>query len=285
MSLGSRWLQDSGGLVWHLRALRYRNRLWQPFCTQVASWLADWQPHCRELLIVGPSAGYSLNASFLARWQKVSVIEPDPLARWLLRRRFPQVTWHFETQQALASAADLQGLARRHPEAAILFSNVLGQLAPDEAQAGSTWRSSLRQALRGRHWASYHDVASCQRAPDKLQTRQGRADGLESVLGQFWHGGELEIVDHGCFALGSEQGAGERREKDGESGKESVAKERTAEDIANQNPGSDAPHAWCVWTLRPGQYHLVEWVSHSACDLHRAQQADQKLAGTVKGPE
>lgn len=82
-------LSPSGGLTYHLRALRWRRRLWTPFRAQVAAWLAAWQPPCSELLLLGPSAGYTLDPAFLSRFAAIHAVEPDPLAHWLLRRRFP----------------------------------------------------------------------------------------------------------------------------------------------------------------------------------------------------
>ena len=79
--LADHLLAPSGGLVYHLRALRHRHGLWAPFQRVVADWLAGWQPGRRELVIVGPSAGYALPAGFLRRFERVTALEPDPLAR------------------------------------------------------------------------------------------------------------------------------------------------------------------------------------------------------------
>lgn len=64
-------LSPSGGLTYHLRALRWRRRLWAPFRAQVAAWLAAWQPPCSELLLLGPSAGYTLDPAFLSRFAAI----------------------------------------------------------------------------------------------------------------------------------------------------------------------------------------------------------------------
>ncbi len=66
-------LSPTGGLVYHLRALRHRRGLWAPFHRAVANWLAGWQPG-RELVIVGPSAGYALPAGFLMRFERVTAL-------------------------------------------------------------------------------------------------------------------------------------------------------------------------------------------------------------------
>ena len=224
------WLHSSGGLIWHLRALRYRKKLWQGFGHIVGDWLAAWQPPTDKLLIVGPSAGYTLNRHFLQRWQEVAVLEPDPLARWLLRRRHPDVTWYFDNLDLLRDDRGLGLPETRYAQHAILFANVLGQVAPRSAAESSAWQQSLREKLVSHHWASYHDVISTARTPDSacVQWSIDHAVTLGEVLSHFWHGGELELVDHCTLGLGGRENAGT---------------------------------AYCIWPLRPGQYHLVEWLT------------------------
>lgn len=228
MSLRDRWLHDSGGLVWHARALRWRKSLWSPFGSVVAQWLTRWQPPLEDLLIIGPSAGYTLTADWLRRWRTVSACEPDPLARWLLPRRMRR-SIRFERLDFFAAYGPQQ-LARAFPRHAILFSNVLGQCAPRDAGAAD-WYQELHEALQAHHWASYHDVASTTRPPDQAGVRPVAAGmTLDTALAQFWRGGELEITDHGCFGLGRPEG-GERE--------------------------------CAVWALRPTQHHLIEWCRYT----------------------
>lgn len=104
-------LDPSGGLVYHLRAARHRHGLWAPFHASVAGWLADWQPRRRELLIVGPSAGYALPDGFFTRFAQVTALEPDPLARWLLRRRADAAQLRFDRLDCLAAPDGLARLA------------------------------------------------------------------------------------------------------------------------------------------------------------------------------
>ncbi|NSL53572.1 hypothetical protein [Uliginosibacterium aquaticum] len=214
----------SGGLIYHWRALRYRRRLWQPFVTQVGYWLSAWQPPQKELVIIGPSAGYTLNADFLVRFAKVEILEPDPLARALLRRRFPAI--HFRHGQ-LDCFAGLHGplaLRQHYPQAAFLFANSLGQQL---AQLDSRWPTQLLQALQSSSWASYHDVVAGSRTPRNTQARKWQeGESLEQLLAAFWSGGELELFDHGSFGV-------------------LPAQEHTA------------------WSLTPRQHHLVGWTSIS----------------------
>lgn len=218
----------SGGLFYHLRARRYRATLWRPFHAAVAAWLAAWQPGRPHLVLVGPSGGYALPAPFLQRFARVTVLEPDPLARFILARRFPGVAFRFAASAGLARPEGFAWLAERHPDAALLFCNLLGQ-EPIGQGAGferGVWLAGLASALSGRAWASWHDLASTARAPQRHGViRLPRAQALEALLARYWAGGELEIVDHECTGL-----------------------------------CPDLPREYAIWPLRPGQYHLVEWL-------------------------
>ena len=218
-------LSEPGGLVYHLRALRYRRRLWQPFRETVAGWLRGWQPPCERLLLIGPSAGHTLPDTLFDGRRELVAIEPDPLARLLLRRRTAGRI-RFDPRPALDSEASLSGLADAYPDTALLFCNVLGQL---EAPAGARWAQVLQRTLSGQPWASYHDVVSTTVAPRPDATPICTdARHLEAVLAHFWRGGELPLVDHQTFAL--------------------------------NGPGSAG---YALWPLMPGRFHLIEWTTHS----------------------
>ncbi|GAB2897324.1 hypothetical protein GCM10027046_28590 [Uliginosibacterium flavum] len=212
----------SGGLVYHWRALRYRRVLWAPFVVQVADWLASWQPPQNELVIVGPSAGYTLNGDFLARFKQVTILEPDPIARSLLRRRFAGMPFVEGRVDCFSSLAGPQALADAYPQAAILFSNVLGQKL---AQLDPRWPAALQTALAGHSWASYHDVIATAQAPVQAQARSFTTEtSLEEVLVSFWPGGELVLHDHGSFGVLPAQ-------------------------------------AYAPWSITPAQHHLLGWKS------------------------
>lgn len=218
----------SGGLIYHVRAWRWRHRLWTPFHAQVRTWLAAWQPPAGHLVLVGPSGGYALDSPFLARFRRLTVLEPDGLARALLQRRFPGIAFDFANTENLTRRDGFQWLARQYPDAAFLFCNLLGQ-EPAGQEAGfdrGAWLAGLEPALAGRSWASWHDLASTQRPPDRpAPLGLDRAESLEALLPHFWLGGELAIHDHGCAGLA---------------------------------PG--APRQYALWKLRPDHYHLVEWL-------------------------
>jgi hypothetical protein len=247
--LRSHWLHASGGLFWHLRALRYRNSLWRPFRNEVERWLHDWQPSTDKLIIVGTSAGYTLDADFLQRWQEIVVLEPDPLARRLLQWRYPDARWRFENLDVLSDISNLAWLFECFPSHAILFSNVLGQVAPRDETTSAIWQRSVCEMLVGHHWASYHDVISTSRPPVALVAQAPSRETLDELVARFWRGGELELVDHGTFGLG--------------------------ECKSLKNFGNNA---YCIWQLRPRQYHLVEWFSREPLDIAQDALADAPSA-------
>lgn len=219
----------SGGLVYHWRAWRWRRSLWAPFHDQVRRWLTDWRPEAMHLVLVGPSGGYALTRQFLDRFDPVTVLEPDPLARRILARRFPEHAFDWREGDRLARPGGFRWLADSHPDAAFLFCNLLGQ-TPQGAQAGfdrRAWLAELEAALSGRAWASWHDLAATDRRPDRHDCLAlDHAVPLDHVLVHYWLGGELSIHDHECAGL-----------------------------------CPSLPRACTTWQLRPGRWHLIEWLA------------------------
>jgi len=145
----------SGGIFYHLRALRFRKALWESHRQGVAAFLKAWNPQARSIILIGTSAGYSIPAGWLGRFEKVIAWDPDPVARVLferihgikpdwVRRKFP-----------FSSADPMRELPR--DGSAILFCNVLGQI---EIPSTRRLQKSLELHLEGREWASYHDALS-----------------------------------------------------------------------------------------------------------------------------
>lgn len=226
-------LSPSGGLTYHLRALRWRHRLWAPFRARVAAWLAAWQPPCSELLLLGPSAGYTLDPAFLARFAAIHTVEPDPLARWLLRRRFPGLPLRFLDLQAFDEAGPAR-LAAGHPAAAILFANLLGQVHDTDATAALAPR--LVAALAGRHWASYHDLLSASARPTRPCAGLDRLAADPTALARrLWAGQGIEVADHGTAGL-----------------------------------AGGGPSELALWPLTPRRWQLVAWVSHAPAAAEQA---------------
>jgi hypothetical protein len=173
----------AGGIRYHLAALRYRKTLWGPFCGKVNSWLAEWKTTSTELVVFGPSAGWTLPEKFIARFNRVVAIEPDPVARFLFKWRFSgcakiefvdadQVRLPWQNAN-VNKAHGFESFIASHEGAAILFSNLLGQVPlllekPLSPEQQSQARQIFLNSLAGREWASYHDVFSSRARPREL---------------------------------------------------------------------------------------------------------------------
>src|SRR3954464_11762272 len=80
------WLNPAGGLRYHLRALGAGHD-WRPFRAALASWLGKFEAPAAHAVLVGPSAGFTFPDAFLSRFSAITVLEPDPIVRFLVRRR------------------------------------------------------------------------------------------------------------------------------------------------------------------------------------------------------
>jgi len=224
--LADRWNDARGGLGSHWRAWRYRHRLWRPFHRQVQQWLEAWDPATRTLILVGPSAGYALDGRFLARFDRCVVLEPDPLARWLLKRRFTHVPWQFAREDVFHDPQALERISERWPGAAVLFCNVIGQVfSADELHR---WLAQQAPWLAAHTWASWHDVFSSSVAPQRLPTAAEAACGADAsvdVARALWRGQACAVEDHGSFGW---------------------------------PPYSE----FALWRLTPNQWHVIGWTAH-----------------------
>lgn len=176
----------TGGLTYHTLALMYRRSLWRPFLDRVEHWLEhDWKPNSPHLVVFGSSAGWTLPRDFIRGFESVTCVEPDPMGRWLFRRRFMterkkrfSAVARFDLLPWTSHAPTTFGeFVNSRPNHAFLFSNILGQVAllPDEAthhRKSNPARAPIAEthtrfisALQGREWASYHDVFSSRATP------------------------------------------------------------------------------------------------------------------------
>jgi hypothetical protein len=150
-------IHHSGGLVYHFRAWRFKKRLWSGHLQNTRQFLMEWNPKSDHLVLVGPSAGYSLPIDFLKRFKKITAFEPDPIARFLFRFR---TGLHPHWITAPFSFEDLNSEKIQLPiGSAVLFCNVLGQkeLNQDEGMLAQNEIESLAQQ---HELASYHDILS-----------------------------------------------------------------------------------------------------------------------------
>jgi hypothetical protein len=239
------WLSPAGGVVYHLRALRFGRGLWAPFARDLAGWLDGWSPDADAVLLVGPSAAYCLDDRFLARFRDVLVLEPDPIARWLLRRRLDRLGITRVRARGddllvgglLGTGPDVTDLLSAEPARAVLFCNVLGQvrflLSDDGFDAWATaFRDRLVPALAGRAWASFHDRVSGPLAPT-LGDEPTSAAALDddALVARFYAhppaaAAAVEFLDHLTGGLWP----------------------------------AALPRRYSTWEIAPGRFHLIEGV-------------------------
>jgi hypothetical protein len=150
-------MSSSGGLIYHLRALRFGHQEWKNHTDSVHDFLEAWmasQHHAREttLVLIGPSGGYSLPLKWIGSFSKIIAYEPDAIARKIFNSRFQSVLQN--PVQWVKTGYDFQSPL---PEGLILFCNLLGQIRiPNIAE----FKGRLDRLLEGRAWASYHDALS-----------------------------------------------------------------------------------------------------------------------------
>ena len=194
----------TGGLFWHMRALVARQSLWAPFRSDLESWLAGWSPAGTTLLLVGPSAGWCLPDTFLTRFERLHAVDIDPAAQPLFRLLHGRSLRRAGVALSWAQAdffADPASVIAASPGAAILFCNVAGQRCVQLRDAGAVEAEMVRiqGLLRGRNWASFHDLLSGH-ASLALPQRQlaGRMDARD-LIASYGLGGEW--YDHSTARL------------------------------------------------------------------------------------
>lgn len=246
-------LLPSGGLRYHVRALRHR-AAWAPFRDRLARFLVDdWAPpRGRPLLLVGCSAGWCLPLDVIAHLGNAGVIacDVDPLALWILSRRLRPLlptTTPLTTRTGDALGVDggppggrrtpgaaLAAVLHDHPDANVLFCNVWGQVIFDVTDdvTRARWKQALPRLLHGRTWASFFDRVSGPVAPDvdAARERSDRSLPDDALVDRFYARAPtplstFSLVDHGT------------------------------EDLF-----VDLPRLHLAWQLAPGAHHLIEAV-------------------------
>ncbi len=146
----------SGGFFYHLRAYRFKEQYWSDHLAGVNGFLKSWNPRAKSLILIGPSAGYSLPTEWLSRFDSLTAFEPDRIARMLFERRHG-VRPKWVRKKFPFGSADPFGVLDAHADSAILFCNILGQLEfPNLGKMSQT----LQHRMKNREWASYHDALS-----------------------------------------------------------------------------------------------------------------------------
>lgn len=237
----------AGGFRYHLRAARHAKQLWEPYRWALGEWLLEWRPPQRNLILVGPSGGYCLQPFVLERFERVIVLEPDPWARWVLRRRIRSSP--LERQPALEFIsedhliADPSRLLDRveRDQAAVLFCNVLGQVRvlldteSGDSPALARLRDVLKELWQRTSVASFHDRVSgdarpVYSAPMSALTRLSDEELIQEIYGA--HDAEsTQLLAHTLL-----------------------------DHLTQGFFPEDRPHHYFSWELMPGTFHLIEAV-------------------------
>jgi hypothetical protein len=209
------WRNPAGGLRYHVRAWASGDR-WDGFRSELASWLAEFEPRSPRALLVGPSAGYTFPDAFLRRFSAITVLEPDPIAGFLLTRRLRRLgisELKLESRDQLLSPLLERGRGRglvelldADPERALIFGNVLGQTSfllgdADFERFKAAFRERIWPRLEGRAWLSFHDRLSGNLAPTvpggyRASERLDDARVLSELYPRDPEGGSVELFDH-----------------------------------------------------------------------------------------
>jgi len=238
----------AGGLRYHLRALRYSKSHWESYRWELGDWLLKWEPRETTLVLVGPSAGYCLQPFLFERFERIICLEPDPLARYLFKRKLRKAP--LERQPILEFIAEdhlvhcpekFPKLLESTKDACILFSNVIGQLRillsveNNDAPRFVRVREAVREGIQGHSFASFHDRVSGYLRPsfDRAEVATSRLSDAE-VLGLLY---------------------GESKPSRGR---------RSHELIDHLTDGFFPPelaHTYFNWEIEPGRVHLIEAVA------------------------
>ena len=170
-------LNPAGGPSYHLKALLF-SRHWTIFQQDIQRWLEGWGPPKREIMLIGPSAGYNLPVHWISSFQKRSGIDPDPFARATFRLKHGPVEWlkykwfcvDYSSKSALFPINHLEKLCHENPKCPILFCNILGQIpvlyrkeVRNNPKAFAKWKSDFSNLMKKRTFASFHDIYSADR--------------------------------------------------------------------------------------------------------------------------
>lgn len=243
--MSAAWLNPAGGLRYHLRALNSAE-LWAPFSSALARWFARLDFTVKRALLVGPSAAYTFPDAFLRRFEALTLLEPDPLAGYLLARRLRRLGVRevrverrdLLLRPLLDGQGGLPELLASDPSQALVFCNVLGQtrflLEDSEFERFKlAFRERIGPELGRRSWLSIHDRWSGKLEPHfdaPLETpARLEDDALRSLYPRRGPARVVELFDHqtdGFFP-------------------------------------SARPHVYFSWQLAPNRFHLIEGVAGS----------------------
>lgn len=210
------FMNASGGIGYHLAALRFAARLWQPFREDLARELRRRVPDPGriDLVLVGPSGGYCFDPGFLAGFRSIVAVDMDPLAGSIFRKRLTEGAaagdrLRFVRQDFLRRLeAEDWDLGRwiaslgAPAGATVLFSNLLGQLGLLHGEGRmAEIGAGLSRALGGpANWISFHDRfsvkgAGAPRVPLEFSRRPGSRELADAWTGKWSAGKGIGVIE------------------------------------------------------------------------------------------
>lgn len=200
-------LTPTGGAFYHKKAQQFAAH-WTEYKVHVEAFLTQWDCGTDTLLLIGPSGGYSLPSEFLNQFKTIHAFDIDPAAKnqFFIQHNCDHLTWHnkdaFGVEAQRISTQALAKILNQYPLASVLFCNVLGQLplaAPrtfSSPLALKAFSAGLEKLLKGRSWASYHDIFSSQGALPKDMLEKIYRIPPELVTVAQRAQGSVEFTDH-----------------------------------------------------------------------------------------
>lgn len=163
------WFSRSGGLLYHMRAIKYRDSLWKDFRRHLAEFQKNWlerlpQQQKEHLILVGGSGGHCLSQEFLRSFQNIIHIDMDPWAPFFFKKRHPEISIHFIRRSVFNDEGKIlpELLEKFSPSNSVwLWSNLLGQIGlhyPEEEVPKMIQHVVSR--MEKHSWMSFHDLYS-----------------------------------------------------------------------------------------------------------------------------
>ncbi len=173
----TRWSNKTGGIGYHYLALRFRHNLWQDYLKFIQEFLFSLQwfssSKSKKLLLLGPSAGYTLPTHWLKGFNEIQAIDFDPLAPFLFKQIHGPLPIRWTKENFFSDSSQdwridrLLALRQSFPDHLWFFTNLIGQLpltlkkmSLHKEEQWFHWRRDWHQVLLERNWISLHDIFS-----------------------------------------------------------------------------------------------------------------------------
>ena len=156
----------SGGLTYHYTAMKYEKKLWQDFNNSISYWLEQWPFDKKEILLIAPSAGYSLNSSFLSQFDNIIYNDPDSIAFRIFKHKYKKSiksiqrdkTNYFNFNNNKEFEFNKNLFDERYKNTPILICNFVGQIPL--LFNDKTWQPQFLNLLCDKKFATYFDLYS-----------------------------------------------------------------------------------------------------------------------------